>query len=313
MRAITIAGFHAEPELTERPVPEPGPGEVLVNLAAAGVNPFDIKLVDGALRAVVDHPFPIVLGSDGAGTVERVGPDTTGFTEGERVFGQFMDVAHGRGSFAEYAVVGAGKLAPIPEAISFDAAAALPTAGSAGHDFVEETGIGPGQTLFINGASGAVGQAAVQLAVAKGARVVATTSPAAADYMRELGASVLIDYTAAPTVGQVRAACPEGVDAIIDVITLPGELEEILGLLKDGGIVVSSNGAVDRDELEDRGLRGTNAFANATPRTLSFLSESVADGDLKIRIAETTPLAEAPAALERLKNGEVNGKIILSI
>src|SRR5690606_2404552 len=117
--------FDTDPELAELPVPEPGPGEVLVRMEAAGVNPFDWKVVEGAMRGAVEHAFPLVLGSDGAGVVERVGPDVTALSEGDRVFGQFMDVERGRGSYAEFALAPAeGKLASLPRQLPFDIGAA---------------------------------------------------------------------------------------------------------------------------------------------------------------------------------------------
>src|SRR3954449_1938491 len=101
MRAVTVAGFGATPEVTDRPVPEPGPGEVLVRLTAAGLNPFDWKVIDGALT---DVAFPLIIGTDGAGTVERVGADVSGFRPGDAVFGQFSRAREGRGSYAEFGV-----------------------------------------------------------------------------------------------------------------------------------------------------------------------------------------------------------------
>ncbi|MFG3340013.1 NADP-dependent oxidoreductase [Glycomyces sp. NPDC048151] len=298
--------------MAELPAPEPGPGEVLVRIAAAGVNPFDWKVVEGAMRGSVEHAFPLVLGSDGAGVVEAVGEDT-GFAPGERVFGQFMDVKEGRGSFAEYAVAKAAKLARLPADLPFDIAAALPTAGAAAHDFVEGTGIGPGQTLLVNGASGGVGQAAVQLAVAQGVLVIATTDPETAGYLRELGAAETVDFTAGPTADQVRAAHPGGIDAVVDLVSDAAAIEPIAGLLKPNGVVVSSNGAVDAEVLATRGLRGANLYANARPATLASLAEAVELGQLRLRIDFKVPLEDAADALARLKAGKSRGKTVLHV
>jgi NADPH:quinone reductase-like Zn-dependent oxidoreductase len=253
-----------------------------------------------------------VLGSDGAGTVERVG-EGVDFEPGDRVFGQFMDVKHGRGSFAEYAVTKAAKLARLPAALPFDVAAALPTAGTAAHDFVEGTGIGPGQTLLINGASGGVGQAAVQLAAAQGVRVIGTTDPETAAYLRELGAAETVDFTVGPTADQVRVAHPGGIDAVVDLISGPGEIEPIAALLKPNGVVVSSNGAADAEVLAVRGLRGANLYANAKPATLASLADAVELGQLRLRIDYKVPLEDAADALQRLKAGRARGKTVLTI
>ena len=116
MKAVTITGFGAEPLLTDLPVPEPGPGELLVRLHAAALNPFDWKVADGALKGLVDHDFPLVMGSDGAGVVERIGPGVIHFRPGDTVYGQFMNLAHGRGSYAEYVIAAEnGTLARMPD------------------------------------------------------------------------------------------------------------------------------------------------------------------------------------------------------
>jgi NADPH:quinone reductase-like Zn-dependent oxidoreductase len=312
MRAVVVTDFDTEPSLAELPVPEPGPGEVLVRLAAAGVNPFDWKVIEGAMRDSVEHVFPLVLGSDGAGIVASVGEGVS-FEPGDRVFGQFMDVQHGRGSYAEYAITKASKLARLPADLPFDVAAALPTAGAAAHDFVEGTGIGPGATLLINGASGGVGQAAVQLAAAQGVRVIGTTDPETAAYLRELGAAETVDFTVGPAADQVRVAHPGGIDAIVDLISGPGEIEPIAALLKPNGVIVSSNGAVDAEVLAARGLRGANLYANARPATLASLAEAVELGQLRLRIDFKVPLEDAADALARLKAGKSRGKTVLTI
>lgn len=313
MRAVVITDFDTEPVLTDLPVPEPGPGEVLVRLAAAGVNPFDWKVVEGAMRGAVDHAFPLVLGSDGAGTVERTGEGVAAFAPGDRVFGPFMDVERGRGSYAEYAVAKAAKLARLPDDLPFDIAAAMPTACAAAYTFVEGTGVGPGRTLLVNGASGGVGQAAVQLAAAQGVHVIATTDPGTAAYLRDLGAAETVDFTAAPTADQVRDAHPDGIDAVVDLISAPDRIEAVAMLLKPNGAIVSSNGALGDELLAARGLRGANLYANMAPATLAFLAEAVEAGQLRVRIDHRAPLDEAAAALERLKEGKARGKTVLEV
>lgn len=313
MRAVVVTDFGAVPRVADLPDPEPGPGEVLVRIAAAGVNPFDWKVVEGAMREAVPHEFPLVLGSDGAGTVERVGPEVAAFEPGDRVFGQFMDVKSGRGSYAELAVAKAAKLARLPDPIPFDLAAALPTASVAAHDFVEGTGIGPGQTLLVNGASGGVGQSAVQLAAAQGVRVIATTDPETAAYLRELGAAETVDFTEDDVPDQVRIAHPGGIDAVVDLVSGPERIESFAAVLKANGVIVSSNGAVDPELLAYRGLRGANLYANANPATLASLAEAVERGQLRVRIDYKVPLEDAALALERLKEGRARGKTVLAV
>ncbi len=178
---------------------------------------------------------------------------------------------------------------------------------------MEGTGIGPGQILLINGASGGVGQAAVQLAAAQGVHVIATTDLATAAYMHELGASETVDFTEGPIADQVRAAHSIGIDAIVDLISGPGEIGPIAGLLKRNGVIVSSNGAVDTEVLAAKGLRGANLYANARPATLASLAEAVEHGQLRFRIDHMVPLEEAADALARLKAGKARGKTVLAV
>ena len=307
-----IPGFGVDPQVVDLPVPEPAEGEVLVRLHAAGMNPFDWKVIDGALRGVVDHPFPIVMGSDGAGVVERVGPGVDGFRPGDRVYGQFMKVALGRGSYAEQAVVPAdGKLALLPETLSFEVAAALPTASVAAYQAVGEARLDEGSTVLVNGASGGVGQSAVQLAAAAGAHVIATGPGDLAGHLRDLGAAEVVDFTQGPTAEQVLAGHPEGIDAVIDLVSTSGQAEPLVALLRPGGVAVSTNGALDVEALAARELRGVNLSSNATPEVLADLAEAVAEGRLRVTLDATVPLEEAPAAVARARTGQARGKTVI--
>lgn len=314
MRAVIATGFNTDPKLAELAVPEPGPGEVLVRIAAAGVNPFDWKVVEGALRGQVEHAFPMIMGSDGAGVVELVGAGVDRFVRGERVFGQFMDIERGHGSYAEYAIAPAeGKLAPVPRDLPLDVAAALPTAGAAAMTFLTGTEAKAGQTLLVNGASGGVGQFAVQLAAAKGVRVIATANSDVVELLRELGAEEVVDFVLAPTVDQVRSAHPDGLDAVIDLVSGPEQAEQVASLLKPGGVIVSSNTALDEAALREQGMRGRNMYADANPIVLENLADAVRSGDLKVRIDHRASLSRCVAALERIRAGQSRGKTILEI
>ena len=312
MRAVVLRDFGAEPELTELPAPEPGPGEILVRVHAAGMNPFDWKVGDGALRGVVDHAFPLVMGSDGAGVVEAVGEGVETFRPGDRVYGQFMKVALGRGSYAEQTVAPAdGKLAAIPEGLSFTVAAALPTASVAAYQAVEAAGLEPGRTILINGASGGVGQSAVQFAADTGAHVVATGPGDLADHLRDLGADEVVDFTRGPTAEQVASAHPEGVDAVLDLVSTPGQAEPLVNLLKEGGVAISTNGALDVDAMAARNLRGVNFYSDATPEALATVAGLAATGRLRVTIDAEVPLAEAPAAVAQARAGHARGKTVI--
>ena len=314
MRAVVIPGFGIDPEVVDLPVPEPGPGDVLVRVHAAGMNPFDWKVIDGALKGVVEHKFPVVMGSDGAGVVEAVGAEVTRFRPGDRVYGQFMKLALGVGSYAEHTVAPAdGKLALIPEGLSFVVAAALPTASVTAYQAIQEARLEPGATILVNGASGGVGQSAVQFAADLGARVLATSLPDLAHHLRELGATEVIDFTHGPTAEQVLATHPDGIDAVLDLVSKPGEAESLVDLLRPGGVAISTNGALDPEAMAARELRGVNFFSNATPEALEQIAELAASGRLRVTIDAEVPLEDAPAAVAHARAGHARGKTVVVV
>jgi NADPH:quinone reductase-like Zn-dependent oxidoreductase len=312
VRAVVIPDFDADPELAELPDPEPGPDEVLVRIHAAGVNPFDWKVAEGALRGVVEHPFPLVMGSDGAGVVERVGDRVDSFEVGDRVYGQFMKVGLGRGSYAELAIAPAdGKLVPIPDGLGFELAAALPTASVAAYQAIAEAALVPGRTVLVNGASGGVGQSAVQFASAAGAHVIATGPADLADHLRVLGAAEFVDFTEGPTAEQVRAEHPEGVDVLVDLVSVRGQAEPLAALVRAGGVAISTNGALDVDELTGRDVRAVNLNSSATPETLEAIADLAATGTLQVRIDAQVDLEDAPAAIAAARAGHARGKTVI--
>jgi len=312
VRAVVIPGFHTEPELVDLPVPEPAADEVLVRVHAAGMNPFDWKVIDGALEGIVEHPFPIVMGTDGAGVVDKVGADVASFRPGDRVLGMFMKVARGLGSYAELTLAPAdGKLAVIPDGLSFVEAAALPTASVAAYQAIAEARLEPGRILLVNGASGGVGQSAVQFAVDAGATVLATSPPDLADHLRGLGAAEVVDFTKGPTAEQVLAAHPDGIDAVIDLVSRKGEAEPLVDLLRPGGVAVSTNGALDTDALAARELRGVNLSSVATPEILATVAELAATGRLRVTIDHEVPLEEVPRAVAHARAGHARGKTVV--
>lgn len=312
MRAVVIRDFGAEPEVADLPTPEHGPDEVLVRVRAAGMNPFDWKVIDGALKGVVEHAFPLVMGSDGAGVVEAVGSGVDRFRPGDRVYGQFMKVARGLGSYAELTVAPEdGKLALVPEGVAFTVAAALPTASVAAYQAIEQARLAQGDVIVVNGASGGVGQSAVQFAAEAGAQVIATSPPGLLDHLRGLGAAEVVDFTEGPTADQVLATHPDGVDAVLDLVSKPGEAQPFVELLRPGGVAISTNGALDVEAMAARELRGVNFFSVATPEVLATLVELVSTGRLRVTIDSEVPLEEAPAAVAHARAGHARGKTVI--
>src|SRR6202044_3382919 len=204
-------------EIVELPDPRPGPGQVRIAVRAAGVNPSDWKKRQG----LMDTELPQTLGYEAAGVGDELGAGVTEVAVGDRVFGFSADGA----AQAELAVL--AYYAPIPPSLDFSAAAALPAAVETAARALDQLGVGSGSTLLINGASGSVGSAAVQLAVVRGARVIGTASPANHEYLRSLGADP-VAYGEG-LAGRVRALAPDGVDAALDVAG-SGVLPELIEL-----------------------------------------------------------------------------------
>jgi NADPH:quinone reductase-like Zn-dependent oxidoreductase len=302
MRAVTVSGFGAAPEVTDRPAPEPGRGEVLVRLTAAGLNPFDWKVIDGAIK---DASFPLIIGTDGAGTVERVGADVTGFQPGDAVFGQFSKARQGRGSYAEMAVASHNAIAAAPRTVALSEAAAVPTAGMTALNLVDH--IGDAGRLLIVGATGGVGTFVTQIASARGITVVATASEEKADLMRALGAAEIVDHTAGPIADQVE---PQ-VDAVIDLISDTERLRDVLPAVRAGGIILSPVFAVPEEGLP--GVEAANFSSAASSELLERLAREIDSGHVRVVIGDTVTLSQAPEALARSRAGRARGKTVIVI
>jgi NADPH:quinone reductase-like Zn-dependent oxidoreductase len=303
MRAIRqeVLGGPEVLELVDVPRPEPGPTEVLVRVAAAGVNPVDWKT--RARGAFLREP-PFTVGWDVAGTVEAVGLGVTRFAPGDRVFGmpRFPREA---AAYAEYVTSPSRQLARTPEALDDNEAAALPLAGlTAWQALVETAEIGPGDRVLILGAAGGVGHLAVQVAKARGAHVIGTASAGKHAFLAELGVDEAVDYAGGPVEERVS-----GVDVVLDLVgseTTP----RAVAALRDGGLflAVASSGLDAIRELAGDRVRVTGMLVEPD-RTGLELVAAVA----RPHIAATFPLEEAARAHELGETGRTQGKIVLTI
>ncbi|WP_319460261.1 NADP-dependent oxidoreductase [Micromonospora sp. RTP1Z1] len=289
MRAIAIDDFGAAPALTEPPRPDPGPREVLVRVGASSVNGFDKAAAAGMFKGAMEYRFPVVLGKDFAGTVEAVGDGATRFGIGDPVFGVVMRPYLGDGAWGEYLVVGEEYgITRVPDGLDLPTAGALGLAGTAAVDTIKAVAPKPGEAVLISGATGGVGAIAIQYAAAAGARVIATARPGAEDFVRQLGATDVVDYTG-DLVGQVRAIAPDGVPAVLH---LAGDGAQLAGLLAAGGRLASLLGFGP-----DQHPAATAVMANPEPATLDRLAGDVAAGRLRLPVSHRHELAEAPRAL----------------
>jgi NADPH:quinone reductase len=272
MRAIAENEFGGPVTLMNLPIPEIGADEVLIRVRAAGVNPFDWKVADGVLKGKKEHRFPLILGFDAAGVVERVGADVTRLFEGDEVYGYLSKPVMEEGTYAEHVGAPVAIVARKPESVGFAEAAALPMPALTATDLVDAVNLEEGETVLIVGATGGVGSYVVQLAARRGAHVIATARGANDAFVRELGATETIDHTSEDVVEAVRAAHPDGIEAIIDVVSDPEVLGRMAELVKACGSVASSIFAADVESLAQRSIEATNISMQPSAQRLEELS-----------------------------------------
>lgn len=300
MRAVSqrVFGGPEVLELVEVDRPSPGPGEVLVKVHAAGVNPADWKVRSGQIPAF-EPPF--TLGFDVSGVVEELGAGVDGFRLGDAVFGLLLSPA---GSYAEYTVVPVQALAPLPPSLDHVQAAALPGAGLTAWQALAE--LRPGQRVLIHAAAGGVGHLAVQIAKARGAHVIGTARAEKHAFLRDLGADELIDYTAIDFAEAVSE-----VDVVFDLVG-HGYAARSLATLKPGGLLINASGS--EDELtEADGFRIVRFHVSPSGNDLEQLTELVEAGKLRVSVDQVLPLEQVAKAHELSETQRTTGKIVLKI
>lgn len=284
-------------EIAELPDPHPGPGEIRIAVRAAGINASDWKKRQG----LMDEELPQTLGHEAAGVVDELGAGVRGVAVGDAVFG-----LSGRGAAqAELAVL--SHFAPVPPSLDFAGAAALPAAIETATRALDQLGVRHGFSLLINGASGSVGSAAVQLAVARGARVIGTASPRNHEYLRSLGAEPVAYGDG--LVERIRVVAPDGVDAALDVAG-SGVLRELIELAGGAEHVVT---VADFLGAREHGVRFSSGDAGRAVHALADIGELVASGRFSLPVAQTFPLAEIAQAHRVGEAGRVRGKLVLVI
>ena len=307
MRAAIYDQYGGAEVLSVREAADPpvGPDTVLVRAKATSVNPVDWKIREGYLQGAYPHHLPIIPGWDVAGVVEAVGPAVrTGVKVGDEVFGYVRrdDVAFG--TTAELVPAPERTVAHKPAGLSFEEAAALPLAGMTAYQcLVEALDVQPGERVLIHAASGGVGHFAVQIAKALGAHVIGTAGPDNQDWVRELGADEVLDYTAGPISKQLD----ERVDAVVDLIG-GDALEDAPEQVRDGSRVVS---VIDPDTVLGQG--GHYVFVRPSRENLQALTELVESGKLAVTVAETFDLDHTADAHRFSEGGHPRGKVVITI
>lgn len=314
MKAIAVKQFGAAPEQVEIAKPSLQPGQILVKMAAAGLNPVDWRIADGMLQGKLPHVFPLVIGIDGAGVVEAVADDVSGFSVNERVAGKFMFGVVGAGSYAQYAAIDQhAVLAKVPDEVSLTKAAAMPIAAGTALKLVEKLQLSAGATLLVVGATGGVGRFVIQLAKRQGLKVIATGGADTETALRELGAEKVIDHHRAPVLQQVQQQYPQGIDGMIDLVSNAEAFSALLVILHQGGVALSTIWSAAPEQMQQQGLRGGNIEAQISADELAQLLQSVARGELQVPVERLVSIKQAPEMLAQNKAGGSRGKTVLNI
>ena len=302
MRAVRIHSFGGPEVVHVDEVADsvPGADEVLVAVAAAGVNPVDWKIREGYLNEVMPFELPVTLGNEIAGTVAALGANVRGFAVGDRVHG----AVNMTGGFAEKAVIKSANLALLPDGIGMTDAAAIPIAAATASAALTAAAIAPGSRVLVHSASGSVGSMFIQLAKLRGAHVVALTAAENVSYIRSLGADEVFDR------GAPWQSLIAPVDAVFDGFGLPAQ-DASWALIKRGGILVSLVQPPSETAAAAHQVRGVMIFGAPDGAGLSQIDELVAAGRVTIRIAATFPFERVREALAASQSGTSVGKLVL--
>ncbi|MCA1852727.1 MAG: NADP-dependent oxidoreductase [Beggiatoa sp.] len=308
MKAVRIHSYGGPEVLKyeEAPRPKSAPGEVLIRVHAAGVNPVDWKIRQGYFKGRVDYSLPLILGWDLSGVVEAAGSSVAGLQEGDEVYSR-PDIAR-NGAYAEHIVVREKEVALKPKSIDHIHAAAIPLAAlTAWQSLFDVAGLSAGQKVLIHAAAGGVGSFAVQLAKWKGAYVIGTASKHNHELVRNLGADETIDYQTTRFEDGVH-----DVDVVFD--TIGGDTQKrSWKVLKKDGILVSILGPPSAEEAAAHGVRQAAVFVQPSAVQLTELAKLVDSGRLRPIVETVLPLSEARHAHELSQTGHTRGKIVLRV
>jgi len=306
MKAI-VAHEYGGPEVLkyeDAPRPEPKENDLLVRVIACGVNPADPLVVSGRLAKEFGTHLPLIPGYDVAGVVEKAGAKVTKFKKGDEVYGYALF----GGGWAEFAVLAENEAALKPKNATFTDAAAVPLAAlTAWQALIETAKLSASQTVLIHGGSGGVGSFAVQIAKARGARVMATASTANQDLLKQLGADVAIDYTKTKFEDVAK-----DVDVVLDPVGRD-TLARSYAVVKKGGIITTLVARPDQTQLDKYGIRGTSIFGKPDGNELAEITKLIEVGKIKPIVSQVLPLKDAVKAVQQAETHHTRGKLVLKI
>jgi NADPH:quinone reductase-like Zn-dependent oxidoreductase len=306
MKAV-VAHEYGAPEVLkyeDMPRPEPKENELLVRVIACGVNPADPLVISGRMAKEFGTHVPLIPGYDVAGVVEQAGTKVTKFKNGDAVYGYALF----GGGWAEYAVLAENEAALKPKNATFTEAAAVPMGAlTSWQSLVDAAKLSAGQTVLIHGGSGGVGSFAVQIAKARGAKVIATASTANQDLLKQLGADVAIDYTKTKFEDVAK-----DVDVVFDAVGRD-TLARTYPIVKKGGIITTIVARPDPAQLEKYGIRGTSIASHPDGNELGEITKLIEAGKIKPIVSQVMPLRDAVKASEQAETHHTRGKIVLQI
>jgi NADPH:quinone reductase-like Zn-dependent oxidoreductase len=306
MKAVLIHQYGGPEELKYEETADPvmNPDDVLIKIYSTSVNPVDWKIRKGQGKSQTG--FPLILGRDVSGVIEKVGDKVTNFQPGDEVYAN-PDISR-PGTYAEYVAVRAGEVALKPITIGHELAAAIPLGGlTAWQGLFDHGELKSGQKILIHGAAGGVGNMAVQLAKWKGAFVIGTASAKNISFLKDLGADEVIDYKNEDFSEKLK-----DLDVVFD--TIGGEVQaKSLKVLKPGGILVSTVGIKDQAALTAKGIKGAQYMAQPSADQLQALAQLVDAGKIKPVVSKIFPLKEIEEANRISEEGHTRGKIVLTV
>jgi NADPH:quinone reductase-like Zn-dependent oxidoreductase len=308
MKAIVVHEYGGPEVLKYQDAPRPAPKEdqILVRVIAAGVNPVDDASRSEKYAKFFGITLPFIPGYDIAGVVEKTGANITKFKAGDSVYA-YLNLKDG-GGYAEYAVATEVEAAPKPKSISFTEAAGVPVVAlTAWQALIDKAKLSAGQTVLIHGGSGGVGSFAIQIAKARGAKVIATASSANQDLLKELGADIAVDYTK-----QKFEDVAKDVDVVLDSVG-KDTLARSYGVVKKGGFIVSIVARLDQAELDKHGIHGATLSVEPNSDELADIGKLIDEKKIKVIVSQTFPLSEAVKAQKQVATGHTRGKIVLKV
>jgi NADPH:quinone reductase-like Zn-dependent oxidoreductase len=308
MKAVVVNEYGGPEVLKyqETPKPEPKDDEILIRVIAAAVNPVDSYVRQGMFAKRGLDNRPVIIGYDIAGVVEKTGANAKKFKAGDKVY-SYLSVMRG-GGYAEFAVAKESETALKPKNINFVEAAAVPLAATtAWQALIDTAKLEKGQTVLIHGGSGGVGSFAIQIATARGAKVIATASTAHLGLLKQLGVDQAIDYTATKFEDVVK-----DVDLVLNCVRADA-LNRSYGVVKKGGMIVSITDEPDQTECAKHGIRCSRLGAHPDASVLEELTKLIEGGKMKPIVSQTFPLAETSKAHEQIETHHTLGKIVLKV